>query len=215
MMIDTTADARFWDRAARKYAASPIKDMVGYERTVERTRGLLKPTDKVLEIGCGTGTTALKLAPGVESILGTDVSPGMVEIAREKAATEGRTNATFEVAAAHALPSADGVFDAVLGFNILHLLADRATMLHEVRRVLRPGGIFISKTPCLSEMNVLIRLVVPVMRRIGLAPTVTIFSGEELESAVTSQGFDIEARERHGSGRKDARLFLVARVAGG
>ena len=42
-MIATTDDARFWDRAARKYARDPIKDMAGYERTVERTKELLAP----------------------------------------------------------------------------------------------------------------------------------------------------------------------------
>ena len=58
-------DAGFWDRYARKYAAHAIKDMAGYQRTVERTRHYLKKTDRVIEIGCGTGTTALTLAPSV------------------------------------------------------------------------------------------------------------------------------------------------------
>ena len=68
-MTDTIAsttpsrDVRFWDRIARKYAASPIKDIAGYERTIARIAQLLGPTQSVLEIGCGTGTTALKLAP--------------------------------------------------------------------------------------------------------------------------------------------------------
>ena len=64
-MAHTAADARFWDKSARKYAAAPIKDMEGYDRTVDRTRQLLRDTDTVLELGCGTGTTALKLAPHV------------------------------------------------------------------------------------------------------------------------------------------------------
>src|SRR5262249_9010493 len=55
-MVDAANDARFWDRAARKYAAGRIADMPGYERTLERTRHYLKRSDKVLELGCGTGT---------------------------------------------------------------------------------------------------------------------------------------------------------------
>lgn len=62
----TAYEARFWDRIARKYASDPIKDTAGYERTLARTRELLTHTDTVLEIGCGTGTTALKLAPSVQ-----------------------------------------------------------------------------------------------------------------------------------------------------
>ena len=84
-MTDT---ARFWDRAARKYAASPIKDMAAYEYTLERTRAYLAPTDHVLELGCGTGTTAVRLAEEVAQYRCTDVSPEMIRIARDKAASD-------------------------------------------------------------------------------------------------------------------------------
>jgi hypothetical protein len=46
-------DARFWNRSARKYANGRISDEAGYERTLERTRALLKPDDRVLELGYG------------------------------------------------------------------------------------------------------------------------------------------------------------------
>lgn len=183
--------------------------MAGYERTIERTRALLRPSDTVLEIGCGTGTTALKLAPSVGNILGTDVSAQMVAIANGKVTAGGPTNARFEVSTAHRLPLADASCNAVLAFSILHLVADRAAVIAEAHRVLRPGGLFISKTPCLTEMNPLIRLAVPVMRFVGLAPTVTTFGAEELVSAVTDGGFDLVARERHGSMEKDSRIFIV------
>ena len=75
------SDERFWNRVARKYAALPIADVAGYERSLERTRSYLRPTDKVLEFGCGTGGTALKLAPSVASIVATDISGEMIAIA--------------------------------------------------------------------------------------------------------------------------------------
>ena len=86
-------EARFWDRAARKYAAAPISDTAGYERTLTCTREYLKPGDHALEFGCGTGTTALKLAPSVARYVATDISPEMIAIAREKAGKEGVDNA--------------------------------------------------------------------------------------------------------------------------
>lgn len=205
------ADARFWDRIARKYAADRIKDMAGYERTLERTRGLLRSADTVLELGCGTGTTALALAPGISRIVATDVSSEMIAIAREKALAQGCRNAEFAAAVAGRAPQPDGAFDAVLAFNLLHLIADRFSMLSDVHRLLKPGGLFVSKTPCISEMNPFIRLAVPVMRRIGKAPFVAFFSALKLEREIAGAGFAIIERARHGSARRDARIFIVAR----
>jgi ubiquinone/menaquinone biosynthesis C-methylase UbiE len=207
----TAYEARFWDRIARKYARDPIKDLVGYERTLARTRELLASPDTVLEIGCGTGTTALKLAPSVQRIVGTDISGEMITIARERTAAAALGNAEFMTAPAQHIGGADRSYDAVLAFNLLHLVADRPTTLREVLRVVKPGGLFISKTPCLAEMNPLIRLAVPAMRAIGKAPHVSFFSGPQLEAEIAGMGFAIIERARHGSGRKDARVFIVAR----
>jgi len=90
-------DARFWDRAARKYAASPIDDEAGFERTLARTRALMPPDARVLELGCGTGTAALRLADSVKSHVGTDISAGMIAIAQEKMETahQNGLNATL------------------------------------------------------------------------------------------------------------------------
>lgn len=204
-------DARFWDRAARKYARDPIKDMAGYERTLDRTAQLLRGSDAVLELGCGTGTTALRLAPHVARIVATDVSQEMIAIAREKAIAQGCHNVEFTVASAGRLREPEGTFDAVLAFNLLHLLVDRAAVLSFVHRLLRPGGHFISKTPCLSEMNPLIRWAVPVARLVGKAPHVSFFTAAEFEADIARAGFTVVERARHGSQRKDPRIFIVAR----
>ena len=209
-MTDTAADTRFWDRAARKYATDPIKDMAGYERTVERTRNLLRATDSVLELGCGTGTTALRLAPSVACIVASDVSAEMITIAREKAAVQAITNIAFEVATPDTWPWPEQTFDAVLAFNVLHLIVDRASTYARVHRLLRPGGLFITKTPCLGEMNPLIRLALPVARAIGKAPTVKVFRAKDIEQEIAAAGFTIVERARHGTARKDPRIFIFA-----
>lgn len=213
MMTAVTNDAAFWNRAARKYATSPIKDMAGYERTLSETTRWLRSGDQVLEIGCGTGMTALRLASAIAHVTATDVSSGMIAIARDRASRQGAGNAHFAVAAADAIPAADASLDAVLAFNLLHLVPDRASVLAEVRRVLKPGGLFISKTPCLSEMNPAIRLAVPVMRLFGKAPHVGFFDALRLEREFAEAGLQTIERARHGSGRKDPRIFIVARKA--
>lgn len=210
-MVRHANDARFWDRTARKYAAGAITDMAGYERTLARTRHYLRGDDTALEFGCGTGTTALRLAPFLGRILATDISGGMIAIARERAAAEGRANATFEVATPDAAPWPDASFDVALGFNLLHLVADREAGLRGIHRVLKPGGLFISKTPCLKEMNLAVRIAVPVMQVIGKAPYVASFTGAELERDMAAVGFEVIERAYHASRGRDARPFLVAR----
>lgn len=210
-MPRTDNDARFWDRIARKYAADAIADPAGYERTLERTRHYLKAGDAVLEVGCGTGTTALKLAPSVARIVATDISSEMIAIAREKAAAESCANVAFEVAGADAADRPDGSFDVALGFNVLHLVAARDAVLRNVHRLLKPGGLFITKTPCLALMGLPVRLLVPVMQTFGKAPYVAFFTDEELEREIAAAHFEIVERARHGSRGKDARPFLVAR----
>lgn len=204
-------DARFWDRAARKYAADPIADMTGYERTLEATRGYLKASDQAYEFGCGTGTTAFKLAPSVARLTATDISAEMIAIAREKAAAEGCANAVFDVGTPETAPWPDASFDVAMGFNILHLIEARDAAYRGIHRLLKPGGLFISKTGCLKEMNFALRLILPPLQLIGLAPYVAIFNAEELEREIAAAGFEIVERARHGSGRKDARIFLAAR----
>ena len=207
----TARDARFWDRAARKYAADPIADEAGYERSIARCRALLGAEARVLELGCGTGSTALKLAPHVAHLTGTDLSAEMVAIAEEKRAAAGLTNLRF-VAAEAADPSLPaGSFDAVLAMNLLHLVPDMAATLAVAHGLLRPGGLLITKTPCLSDMNPLIRLVLPLMRWVGKAPaSVRCFTDQELLAALQAAGFTLVAVERHGTQGRDTRPFIVA-----
>lgn len=202
--------ARFWDRAAPKYAVSPIMDVTGYERTIDRTQGLLASTDTVLELGCGTGTTALTLAPRVTRLVAVDLSSEMIAIARRKAEAEDLRNVEFAVVAAGNAPGSDRTYDAVLAFNVLHLVADLPATLANVHRLLKPGGLFISKTPCLSEMNLLVRVTVPIMQFVGQAPFVSFFSASEFEGQIEAAGFTVAERARHGSQHKEPRIFIVA-----
>ena len=204
--------ARFWDRIARKYAADPIADMAGYEATLQRVQGLLSPEQDVLEIGCGTGTTALLLAPLTRRLMATDVSAGMIAIAREKLAAQPIAQLSFAVADADEPAFGQGAYDVALAFNVLHLVSDLDRALARAVQALRPGGLLISKTPCIAEMNPLIpHLALPLMRAIGKAPHVLCFNGGALQSAITRQGMEVVSVERHGTRGKDIRVFIVAR----
>ena len=186
-----TRSASFWDRRADRYARQPIKDTQSYERTLDRTRAYLSENDEVLEIGCGTGTTALLLARSVRQLIACDVSSRMLEIAREKAADQGVSNVRFVRADVPGNLPEGGPFDAILAFNLLHLLEDIPATLRALKARLKPGGWFVSKTVCMAEHSRLWGLVFPVMRLVGLAPGVHLMKIAELERQIAGAGFEI------------------------
>lgn len=212
-----TTDAEFWTRTAPKYFADPIADVPGYERTIARVAALLQPQDRVIEFGCGTGTTALRLAPAVLQYRATDLSPGMIAIAEGRLAQDPVPNLSFAVATADSVAAEFAArggsgWDVALSFSLLHLVPDLPGTLRAIYGVLRPGGLFISKTSCLREMNPLIPLALPLARLFGKAPaTVRNFSAAELEGEIVAAGFAIDAVERHASKGTDTRPFIVAR----
>lgn len=122
--------------------------MDGYLKTLERTKSYLTAQDNVLEIGCGTVSTALLLAPHVVKITASDLAPGMIEIANAKLVNEGFGNVTFEVAQVREHTQHGASYDTVLAHNLLHLLPDLDQSLAGTAALTKPGGVFISKTVC-------------------------------------------------------------------
>lgn len=195
-MAALSKDVAFWSKISRKYAASPIRDMDGYLMTLERTKSHLKSEDKVLEIGCGTGSTALLIAPHVAHITATDLSLGMIEIANEKLVRESVGNVTFKVAEVLDHSSDDASYDAVLAHNLLHLLPALDSALEYISSLIKPGGLFISKTVCAPEHGgfkyaMISKVAIPFMQAIGKAPFVDFITAETLERKMNGVGFDI------------------------
>jgi ubiquinone/menaquinone biosynthesis C-methylase UbiE len=104
----------------------------------------LEPGEAALDVGCGTGTLAIaaKRRVGTHGVVhGIDASPEMI-VRAEKKATKAGMAVAFGQAVAEALPFSDASFDAVLASAMLHHLPldARRQCLHEIRRVLKPGG---------------------------------------------------------------------------
>lgn len=183
----------FWSKMAAKYAASAISDVPAYEATMDRVEVNLPKGARVLEIGCGTGATALRLAPFAHSIVATDFAPGMIEQAKARPQED---NVTFICADVFDPVLEDGVFDVVMGFNLFHLVQDTPAVMERINALLAPGGLFISKTPCLGEPSLgfkfgLIKRAIPLMQLLGKAPFVRFESIAGLEADITQAGFRI------------------------
>lgn len=205
-------DAQFWDKISRRYSKSKVSDQPGYERSLERTREYLNESSTVLELGCGTGTTALALADSTESYLATDISPSMIDIAQEKLAAEPASGLVFQVATAQALADGNQKYDAIVGFNYLHLVRELPDVLKSIHSMLASDGLFISKTPCVGNMNPFIRWVlIPILRAIGKAPYVDPFKADALTDHLKTAGFEVVLNENHASNGKGYRPYIVVR----
>lgn len=186
-----TTDATFWNKLAEDYSRKPVENPEAFERKIAITRSRMTPRDVVLDVGCGTGSLALRLAPSGAHIHGLDLSSEMIRIANEKARAQRIDNVTFHVG-----PFDDGftVFESgslagICAYSLLHLVEDRPAALDRIYRLLRPGGFFISSTVCLSESWVPYGPILKVMHLLGKAPRVEIFSKRTLESEIRQAGF--------------------------
>ena len=191
--MTANSDIRFWDHIAPRYAKMPISNQEAYEATLDRVKSHLSATDRVVELGCGTGSTALILAPHIARYTASDAAAGMIAIAEDKRAAAGQTNLHLRQAGIDAAAFADAPCDAVLAFNLLHLVPDLDAALAEIAAMLPAGGRFISKTPCLNE-KALLRLIswtlVPAMQLVGRAPRLRRLDIATLDRALDRAGFD-------------------------
>ena len=201
--------AKFWDKVAAKYAKSPIKNMAAYEYTLERTKSYLKKTDHVLELGCGTGSTALLLAKHVKHIIATDLSRNMIEIGKEKAAAQKISNVEFVQVEVAALEKGRNAFDVVMAFNLFHLVQSPKAAISELAACVKKDGLFISKTPCLAGKAWLFAPMIKVMQLFGKAPYVGMLSVAELDNMITDAGFEI--LEKGDSPNAPPSHYIVAR----
>jgi arsenite methyltransferase len=192
-----TVDARFWNEIADAYSRKPVENPQAFERKIAITLAQLKPRDVVLDVGCGTGSLALRLAPYAGHVHGLDVSEAMVRIARAKAGAQQIANVTFHVGTLEGCTAfEEGSLDGLCAYSLLHLVEDRDATLARIHRLLKPGGFFISSNVCLGDSWVPYRPLLRVMRLLGKAPPVWTFRRRTVEDEVRRAGFvDMTCRD--------------------
>ncbi len=198
----------FWDKIADRYAKMPIADEASYQQKLDITRNYLRPEMEVLEIGCGTGSTALLHAPYVKQIRAIDFSANMIQIAQDKAAAANITNVQFEQTAIADLQIPDQSLDVVFGMSILHLLEDKETVIAQVYRLLKPGGVFVTSTTCLGDFAWYLKFAMPVLQLLGMVPLLKVFTIQDLVESFTQAGFAIDHQWHPGKGKA---VFIVAK----
>jgi ubiquinone/menaquinone biosynthesis C-methylase UbiE len=143
MGLMTMDRAQYWDSQAPQFDMQPDHGL-GDPAVRAAWESLLLPampaaSARVADLGSGTGTLAVLLAAAGHRVSGVDISPGMVEIAREKAAAAG-ASAEFEVGDAAFPPWSAASFDVVLARHVLWALPDRDAVLGRWLELLKPDG---------------------------------------------------------------------------
>ena len=155
----TSAPATTGPATAARTTAEALSCAVGYDETdlanVPEGANLglgcgnpvalasLAPGETVLDLGSGAGIDCFLAAERVGpagSVIGVDMTPEMLERARDNARKGGFTNVEFRLGEIEALPVADGTVDVVISNCVLNLSGERPRVLAEALRVLKPGG---------------------------------------------------------------------------
>ena len=205
-------DIKLWDRFAKRYYKKPIADLAAYEHKLEKTREYLTHDMSALELGCGTGGTAILHAPYLKSILATDISPQMIELAKSRPELQGIDNVTFKAGSIEELNIPDESMNAVFALSLLHLLREPQEATKKIYNILKPGGVFISSTACINDIMPAFKWLGPIGYKLGLIPFVNVFSGNDLESFLKNTGFEIEYQwQQNQKDGKDKANFIIAK----
>jgi SAM-dependent methyltransferase len=138
-MDQTGSIRRQFGAAARRYAKSSYHSR---SPDLAALLALAAPAgrERVLDLGTGTGHTALAFAARVSEVVGLDLTEPMLAEARALARAQGAANARFVLGDAMALDFPDACFDLVTCRVCAHHFADPGRALAQAARVLRPGG---------------------------------------------------------------------------
>lgn len=130
----------FWDKTARFYDLAEKLNGKVYREMCELTAKLTPRGAKVLDCAAGTGEHSIAAAKKADSVLCTDNSEKMLEVARKKAEKEGAFHIGFERRNIYHLDDPDETYDIVIAGNVLHLLDRPEDAVRELYRVTKRGG---------------------------------------------------------------------------
>jgi phosphatidylethanolamine/phosphatidyl-N-methylethanolamine N-methyltransferase len=234
--LDVALQKRQVKRAYELYA--PVYDLIfdwvfapGRAAAIDQLRPA--PSDTVLEIGIGTGLN-LPLYPRTCRLTGIDLSGEMLDKAVERVEQLGMPNVTLKVMDAGVMDFGDDQFDKALATYTISAVPDPVSVLRELRRVVKPGGVIVILNHFRSERRFAGRLedlvapvctrlgwksnlkMAPLLKRVGLTPDVVarvnMFNGWRLIKCVNRKGLDAGPRPASGGSARGDRAGAGART---
>jgi len=202
-----------WDGIAKSWDKPGVSLGENDIRIIEKMKKYTNASAVILDYGCATGSIALEMAGIVREVHGIDLASKMIEIARKKADERKIENVEFAHATIFDESLGKESFDLILASSILHLLENLPQVLNQIHQLLKPGGLFVSVTPCLGEktfVSILVNLPVFLLSKIGILPHINFLSIPGLVASITNESFQIVENESL-SVRPIAEHLIIAR----
>lgn len=193
-MKSSNSEIRIWDRFAKHYDRF-IRKTLGetYVELYNQIKSDITSDDTVLEVATGTGLISFEIAKYVSHIDAVDLSPQMIEVAKDIQTKTQIKNIEFTCSDANKLPFENGSFDIVIASNLLHLLKEPNIALAEMSRVLKKDGKLILPTFCHAE-NLTSKLISFFMSLPGFK-FYNKWSVDNFENYIVSCGFNVIKRK--------------------
>lgn len=143
-----------------------------WERRVKMLTKHIKPEDKVLELGCGTGYFTREIIKTGASVVAIDISPDLLAVAKKNI---NNSNISFCEENAYQMTFSEEYFDSVIGSSVLHHL-DVEKAVSEIYRVLKPNGFIAFTEPNMMNPQIALQKNIPwLKRKLGDSPDETAF----------------------------------------
>jgi 2-polyprenyl-3-methyl-5-hydroxy-6-metoxy-1,4-benzoquinol methylase len=187
-----------WDKLANNWDTPGVSLGENDLKIIEKAKKYLNSSSIVLDYGCATGSIAIEIAGMVKEVHGIDISSNMIGIAVKKSGDCKIANVNFMKATIFDERLNQESYDLILSLSILHLVYDLPQVMHRIHQLLKPGGVFISATPCLGENTFSSRLTgIPLLllSKIRILPHINFFSASKLAALITDGNLEIIENE--------------------
>jgi 2-polyprenyl-3-methyl-5-hydroxy-6-metoxy-1,4-benzoquinol methylase len=204
---------KMWNQLAKNWDTPGVSLGENDLRIIERTKKYLNASAVVLDYGCATGSIAIEIAGMAGEVRGIDISSNMIEIARRKADERKIKNIDFTRSTIFDESLGKESFDLILALSILHLVENPEQVIDRINHLLKPGGIFISATPCLGEkafVSTFLNIPIFLLSKIRILPPINFFRASDLAESIANENFQIIETENL-SVHPLTECFIVAR----
>lgn len=158
----------FWDYCAPVYDFAEKTNKKAYKGMIEKVIDVIPNDASVLECATGTASIGIAVSKKASTVLATDTSSKMLNIAKRKAVKNQITNINFEIADIYHLNYADNSFDIVIASQVLHLLDEPQKAVDELKRVAKV--MVISPLALIDNVTFPYNLKIGIWKLLGFSP---------------------------------------------